>query len=289
LATVDSQDPSHSVGLRRLRLADLAASELATVPFANNLQIDGTGQLYVGNKNNLLQVSAATDGKATLVTLPFPADAVPSPDGHWLAYADQRVQVHGWDLQSGSDRITVTGMFLSWSPDSNLAYSDWSTGAFTIDVLSPATLAAPIIYDFGDYSLNSSVIWDVDGPLQVQVPLDWSDIGRPGYGTSCQACFGLSVVNLADGTRRQILDASAGRITIVPAPSRGGLTLVWARTCLGLYDTVCTESLLRIGLAEGTAQTVAVAPQIYPLAVSPDNQRVAIAAPSGIYVKSLAQ
>jgi hypothetical protein len=279
LAPFDSRDPSHSVGLRQLHFADLVASELATVPFANNLQIDGTGQLYVGNQNNLLQVGATPDGKAILVTLPVPADAVPSPDGHWLAYTDQRL--HVWDIQSGADRITVDGVFRFWLPDSTLAYLDWTTGSRITKVLSPTTLGDPTVYGSGD----------PDGPYVVQVPLDWSSIRIPyvNSGGGCQACFGLSVVNLADGTRRQILDASAGRITIVPAPSRGGLTLVWARTCLGLYDTVCTESLLRIGLAEGTAQTVAVAPQIYPLAVSPDNQRVAIAAPSGIYVKSLAQ
>lgn len=281
LASVDPHDSSQSVGLRQLHLADLVASEVATVSFANNLQIDSTGHLYVGNKNNLLQVGVAADGKATLVTLPVPADAMVSPDGRWLAYMAE--QMHVRDIQSGADRIAVNGSFLSWSPESNLAYIDWTTSGFTVNVLSPATLEDPTVYGPTGYFPNTH-LWDIDGPSQAQVPFIWSCGGSTGYSAGC---FGLSLIDLRDETQRQILDASAGKIDLVQMPPVLGFTLVWARTCLGLYNTVCTESLLRIGLADGTVQTVAVAPQAYPVAVSPDNQRIAIAAPRGIHVKSL--
>jgi len=83
-------------------------------------------------------------------------------------------------------------------------------------------------------------------------------------------------------------------IDIVPTPPVLGFMLVWARTCLGLYNTVCSYSLIRLDLADGTAREVAVSRNVtvsateIPVAVSPDYQRVAIAQPGGIYVKSLA-
>ena len=78
-------------------------------------------------------------------------------------------------------------------------------------------------------------------------------------------------------------------IDIVPTPPVLGFMLVWARTCLGLYNTVCSYALMRVDLTSATARTVAVSASEVPVAVSPDYQRVAIAASGGIYVKSLTQ
>ncbi len=90
------------------------------------------------------------------------------------------------------------------------------------------------------------------------------------------------------GTERPVLDASAGMLDIVPTRPLLGFMLVWARTCLGLYNTVCSYALIRVDLSDATARQVAVSPNEVPVAVSPDNQRIALATASGIYVKSLA-
>jgi hypothetical protein len=50
---------------------------------------------------------------------------------------------------------------------------------------------------------------------------------------------------------------------------------------------VCSYSLIRIGLTSGTTQTVATAADQYPVGLSTDGQRIAFAAPSGIYIKNL--
>ena len=44
---------------------------------------------------------------------------------------------------------------------------------------------------------------------------------------------------------------------------------------------------MRVRVTDGVAETVATAADEYPVALSPDGQRVAIAAPSGIYVRTL--
>jgi hypothetical protein len=96
------------------------------------------------------------------------------------------------------------------------------------------------------------------------------------------------VQSLADGTERQVLDASAGTINRVSTPPVLDTVLVWDKRCLGLHDTVCSYSLIRVGLTDGTAQTVAVAADKYPVGLSPDGKRIALSAPTGIYVKNLA-
>jgi hypothetical protein len=109
-----------------------------------------------------------------------------------------------------------------------------------------------------------------------------------GLIEGCSSCFGLSLQDPDTGAERPVLDASAGMIDIVSTPPVLGFMLVWARTCLGLYNTVCSYSLMRVDLTNGTARTVAVSASELPVAVSPDYQSVAIAATNGIYVKSLA-
>ena len=132
--------------------------------------------------------------------------------------------------------------------------------------------------------------WSPQGPVSV-VRLPGVDIiVAPGgsSGFDCTSCVGLSLRNLADGTLRQVLDASVGEISLVSTPPVLDTLLAWTqKKCLGLYNTVCTYSLIRVGLTSGTAQTVATAADKYPVGLSPDGQRIAIAAPSGIYVKNL--
>lgn len=291
LPPADATDPTQSVGLRQVRLADSAASELTAIPLGRNLQIDVAGQLYVGGVDNLLRVVLAAGAPASLVAVPVPANAVLSPDGRWLAYY-REPELHVWDIQSGADRTTVNGMFLAWSPDSGLAYWAWAAEPQTLNVLSPAALGEPKIHGPWDGS-NRYVVWNTNGPLLALSPFDWAvesydaSADPASYVTVYSA--GLSLQDPGTGAQRQVLDASAGEIDMVSTPPVLGFMLVWARDCLGLYNTVCSYSLLRVDLTDGTARTVAVGAREYPVAVSPDNQSIAIATPSGIYIKSLVQ
>jgi hypothetical protein len=222
-----------------------------------------------------------------MTALPSGEPAIPvlSPDGGWFAYTGQDGMLHVWDIPSSSDQTVVDGEFIAWSPDSKLAYSP-SANPETLNVVSPAVPGEPVILDFQQNG-SLRVVWNTNGPLLAQPPLAWS-IQNDGF-SGCSFCFGLSLQDPSSGAQRQVLDASAGKIDIVSTPPVLGFMLVWARTCLGLYNTVCSYSLLRVDLADGTARTVAVAAREYPVAVAPDNQRIAIATPKGIYVKSLVQ
>jgi hypothetical protein len=287
VAPADPQDPSQSVSLRQLQLADAATSEVIVIPLGQGLQSDSTGQLYIGNGGNLFRVDTSST-PAALVSIPIRSDAVLSSDGRWLAYYASTPGVNGvrvWDIQSDADLTSVDGSFLGWSPDSRLAYLSWSATP-TFNVLSPAALGQPMTYGTIGNS-SPTVVWSAGGPLLAQRPFDWSI--QSGYIPACSACFGLNLQDPVSGTTRPVLDASAGMIDIVPTPPVLGFMLVWARTCLGLYNTVCSYSLIRVDLTDATARTVAVSASELPVAVSPDYRRVAIAASSGIYVKSLTQ
>jgi hypothetical protein len=282
LAPADPSDPSQSVGLRQLRLADGTTSELVAIPFGQGLQSDNIGKLYVGGAGNLLQVDASST-PAILTAIPASPYGVLSPNGRWLEYGGQ----HVWDLQSGVDVLGVDvfgvdGFFVGWSPDSSLAYR---TDSLTLSTLSPATPDQRKTYGtLGDP--YSTVAWSTEGPLLAHRPVAWSI--QSGTNPACNACFGLSLQDPVTGAERPVLDASAGMIDIVPTRPLLGFMLVWARTCLGLYNTVCSYALIRVDLADATARQVAVSPNEVPVAVSPDNLRIALATASGIYVKSLA-
>jgi hypothetical protein len=287
LAPADPLDPTQSVSLRQLRLADAATSEIVAIPIGHGLQIDSAGRLYVGNDDNLLQVDTSVT-PAALVVIPVPSEAVVSPDGRWLAYYPSTTGdngLHVWDIQSGADLIAVSQMFLGWSPDSTLAYWSPYTAPSTFSILSPADPGQPKTYGTMGNS-DPSVVWNTGGPLFARRPVAWSV--QSGTFPACDACFGLSIQDPSTGDELPILDASAGMIDIVPTRPVLGFMLVWARTCLGLYNTVCSYSLIRVDLTDGSTRVTAVSPTEVPVAVSPDYQRVALAAPGGIYVKSLA-
>jgi hypothetical protein len=298
LVSTDPQDPTQSAGLGSVRLADSAVTELAIVPFGQGLQIDAAGQLYVvgqvGGAYSLLHVVLGASPPASLVVVPLQMTALPSgepdipvlsPDGRWFAHTGQDGMLHVWDIQSNTDQPVVDGEFNGWSPDSKLAY--WgSANPETLNVLSPGAPGEPMVFGV-QRNGSPSVVWTTNGPLLAQPPLAWSI--QNDYFSDCMFCFGLFLQDPSNGAQRQVLDASAGKIDIVSTPPVLGFMLVWARTCLGLYNTVCSYSLLRVDLTDGTARTVAVAAHEYPVAVSPDNQRIAIASPTGIYVKSLVQ
>jgi hypothetical protein len=283
LSQADPKDPEQTVGLRQVRLPDEARSELATVPFGWNLQQDPAGQLYVATRAQLFRVYPTAIGPATLDALPIPSSAVLSPDGLWFAWYGLGGEWHLWSVATGAEVAAFDGNFVGWSPDSKAAYMSGTA----LSLVSPTNPTQPTVYETSNDAHMEVVAWSSQGPVLVRRPNDWL-VGFVGYPPFvCMSCLGLSLQSTDDSTERQVLDASAGRIDFVSTPPVLDTLLAWAQNCLGLYDTVCTYSLIRIGLTDGTARTVATAADKYPVALSPDGQRVAIAAPSGIYVKNL--
>ncbi len=286
-------DPSASSGLRQVRLADSAVFELVVIPGARSLQTGAKDQIFVGGSGQW-KVTPSPDGSATLERLALQSDAALSPDGRWLAYQDfgagpaSPANVRLWDTQANAEVATIPNAATpSWSPDSQLVFWTAEPSPRTLNRVSPQALDYPVAYPARDLPVASpmAIVWSADGPAVAEVPFDWS-IESSRAWPECKSCFGLSTTNLATGEGRLILDASAGKITVVPTAA-SGFMLAWARTCLGRFNTVCTYSLLRIGLDNGTVQTVAVAENQGAVALSLDQTRVAIATPKGIYVKEL--
>jgi hypothetical protein len=91
--------------------------------------------------------------------------------------------------------------------------------------------------------------------------------------------------DLRGGGVSSVFDTQAGSINY--AASVPGTALVWARRCLGLFETVCSFDLHRVTLPAGEDQIVAVADSAAPVALSASGHRFAIAARDGIYVRDL--
>jgi len=281
----NENDPTASVSLRELHIADHVATELAVVPHGSSPQIDSAGTLYLSNSEQLLRVSLVPGSPATFVPLPLPATASVSPDGRWARYSDATNATHIWDLLSGAEVGTVTAAVLGWSPDSQLmSWSFITSTTAALNVQSPTTLAAvPVSYAYpGPYSPSSvSVAWDT-GPYVAIRPYDWPEELAAGGGA-----FGLSLLDLTTGASRNAVDPSAGYISFVPTAPVRGFVFVTATNCVGLLRTSCSTSLLRVNLADATAQTIVSPFSHLSLRVSTDGHHVALGAEDGIYVKDL--
>jgi hypothetical protein len=278
----NENDPTASVSLRQLRIADRVATELAVVPHGSGLQIDSTGTLYLSNSEQLLRVSLVPGSPATFAPLPLPATASVSPDGHWASYSDKTNATHIWDLLSGAEVGTVTAAVLGWSPDSQVM--SWSLSTSTtaaLNVQSPNTLAAaPVSYAYpGSYSPSSvRVAWGTGPYVAIRQP--WSEELVGGW-------FGLSILDLATGASRNAIDPSAGYISFAPTALVRGFVFVTATNCMGLLWTSCSTSLLRVNIADATAQTIVSPFAQLSFYVSSDGRHVALGAEDGIYVKDL--
>ena len=292
LSLANENDPTGTVSLRQLRIAERLATELAMVPHATGLHIDSAGTLYLSNGEHLVRVSQAPGAPATLEPLPIPASASVSPDGHWASLRDSKTNAtHIWDVLSLAEAGTVAGTVLGWSPDSQLVF--WSSAdpaTAALNVQSPAALAAAptsYAYSFSYPAMpnNVSVAWD-SGPYVVSQSADWPE----DVSMSCGGCFGrfgLSILNLTTGTSRTAIDPSVGLIAFVSTVPVRGFVFVTATNCLGLLRTSCSTSLLRVSLTDATAQTLVSPFANLSLGVSSDGRHVALAAEDGIYVKDL--
>jgi hypothetical protein len=284
LSTVEPSDPSRTAAVRTLRLADGNSSEILAVPFTTRFAVDATGQLYIATISEWGRVTTSA-GAASRDKLPIPPDASLSPNGRWFVFSPESDGHHYsvWEVSTGSTVDAGDGIVLGWSPGSDLVLQV-SPDSASVIIRSLTDQKTNTKFDFPSLPFRPQIAWKIGTPVVTDSPLSWQV--QPGAFGGCEHCFGLSLQD-PGGAPRTALAASAGRVHLVPTPPSTPFVLGWARTCLGLYNTVCTHSLLRVSLDNATSQVVAVASEEVPVAVSPDNKRVALATAKGIYLKDL--
>lgn len=285
LSLADSENPAAPVGLRQLRLADKATTELATVSAGSGLQIDTAENLYVSSPAELSRVSLAAGLPATLVPI-APAGTL-SPNGRWLSYRSNDGSTHIWDVQAGSDLTAVSGGNPTWSPDNEMAY--WSYSHFdsppptsTLNTVAPGASPRTYLFAYPGSPPTIAVAWTPGGAVVARTPFDFPPSDT---GATCGGCFGLSLSDPETGAERPVLDGSVGLVR--QATSVRDYLFVWATNCLGLYETLCSSSLFRVHLTTAIAETVATASKTLPLAVSSDGRHLALSTSDGIYVRDL--
>jgi hypothetical protein len=291
----DVQDGNGTVGLRQVNLLDQTTSEIAEVKGAMKLQTSAAGALFVTGTGPTYAVSLSPGASARLQPLPLGAQPDLSPDGSWFATDEGFEVVHLWSVAAAAEVATIQGFFAGWSPDSRLLYGRELSSAgppapltYQLSVVSPKALDGSI--DCGKRSsyVNMKLAWQAECPFIAYALQSWS-VEDTLPVPACRDCFGLSLHDPVTGAERPLLDPSAGLVHLVDTHPVAGYTFAWVRSCLGLYNMVCSYSLVRIRLADGVADTVAVADQELPVALSWDNRRIALAASNGIYVKELPQ
>jgi hypothetical protein len=289
-------DPTHSVGLRQVRLADSSSSELAIIPEGRGLQVGKPGELFVSTRDALLRITLGAS--TTMAPVPLagsPGGPQVSPDGRWLGYTETLEgtigvpvsKAHVVDLDTGVSVADLDGIFGGWSPDGRFAF--WSfadpTALNVASITQPTAVLATYPLRRGSGVVQQqALIWTKGGLWMASTPLIWM---QDPYQWGCTECFGLALTDPSTGGERQLLDASAGLLSIAESPALDTV-VVGAQKCLGLWQTVCWHSLLRINVTDGSAQTLATLSSSVPTAISPDGRLVASATSKGIYVKNLA-
>jgi hypothetical protein len=180
------------------------------------------------------------------------------------------------------------------SPASELV--ECESGGFTCDLVAPET--GIVVRRFFSPSLGYQVSGDLefhwgtnDEPVLLAAPVLWWPqqtvrIPEPASAVEGDLDFGLILQDLSSNSGQvQVLPPEAG-LTIY-GTSTAGTTLVWARKCLGLYETVCSYYLHRITLPGGADQIVAVGDSAAPVAITVSGHRFAIAALDGIHIGDL--
>lgn len=305
LTPIDPADPAQDAALRSIDLVTGSARQVAIVPDGRRFQTTETGEVYVATEFNLVKVDPRAEGSATVTPIPVPANGLISPDGQRIAYfatnpapADRPVFVKVWDVATGiAHTIDYPGIVVGWSPASLLVegefYTEQSSGnAYAL--LQPED--GRVVERFVSSSSGGyigALSWGAEGPIGLSATLPWTPQQpvAPVHGDVLfddNPNFGLSVEDLHALDVREVLAPSAGSVTFAAAVP--GIALVWARRCLGLFETVCTFELHLVRLPAGRGhedQVVAVADSAAPVALSPSGHRFAIAARDGIYVRDL--
>jgi hypothetical protein len=295
LLPIDRADPAQGAALRSMNLADGSVRQLGIVPDGRAVETDEGGNIYVATETTLLRAEVQPDGSTTMKKLPIPANGRVSPDGRWIVYADDLLSVKVWDVAAGTTHIVDApgSTLFDWSPASLLVLLVNESGGhsgITYDLVSASDGQRLEQFPSAALGYGSRLSWSTSGPALLSAPTIWtpeqptSRANVPIQGPG-QRDFGLVLQDLTSGSVSPILDAQAGSITF--AAGALSTSLVWARKCLGLFETVCSFDLHRVTIAAGEDQIVAVADSAAPVALAASGRRFAIAARDGIYLRDL--
>lgn len=293
LAPIDSADPSGAAPLRSITVGAVGAvAEPARIVGGRAVQRTTGASTFVGTHEQIFQV---TNGSVT--PLPVSPMGILSPNARWIASPDPGgAGVTIWDVAAGVARPRCPGVSLSsWSVASLLTADELTpSGISAVLWVDPETCQTvrrfPWLPNGGSYYLG--MVSTSDGPSLLSSMVTWSPqqpLARIGVAVGPDPGLGLQLDDFSDGRRTQTIDPTAGRLTF--AASGGGAAFVWAKRCLGLFETVCSYTLHRIALPTGADQVVAVmdaaadAPGL--VAVSASGNRLVIANGAGIFIRDL--
>jgi len=291
LAPIDPADPSGQAPLRSIALGDRSVAERAWIVGGRALQRTTGASAFVGTPTGIIQLT--NDG---LTPLPISPIGTLSPDARWIAaddFASRGVAI--WDVAAGAPRPPCPGIGASgWSPASLLTADEITpNGIFAVLWVDPQTCQTVRRFPWvsggiGDLGLVSTS----DGPILLASRLSWQPqepVARLGLARSDERAFGLRLIDFSDGRQTDTIEPTAGRLTL--AASGGGAAFVWAKKCLGLFETVCSYTLHRVALPSGADQMLAVmdasADDPGLVAVSASGNRLVIANREGIFVRDL--
>jgi hypothetical protein len=296
LPPIDSAEPSGAASLRSITVgaagAAGAVTELARIVGGRAVQRTTGPSTFVGTTAQTLQVTGHG-------VTPLPVSPVGrlSPDARWIA-ADDVIGggVAVWDVAAGMARPSCPGMAeVGWSPASLLTADEITpTGIAALLWVDPET--CQIVQRFpnliGGQGGYLRVVSTPQSPILLSSMLGWrpqQPVARLGLAANDDPGFGLQLDDFSDGRQTRAIDPMAGRLTF--AAAGGGAAFVWAKKCLGLFETVCSYTLHRVALPSGADQIVAVmdASADTPglVAVSASGNRLVIANGAGIFVRDL--
>jgi hypothetical protein len=218
----------------------------------------------------------------------------------YLRFAPSGPEVSVWSADAPDAIAHIPGTDPAWLPDGNLRVriSEGPQGS-VVGVLAP-DLSARGQFGFprpaSDMGRSLSPFWDKflwtgERLVRVEPAQGWNVAlvqGKAGGISLGDAPIGLAMQQPDGGQRRVLLPADARPIDeplALGGPSNS--FLLWTRSCLGLFETVCSYTLHRFSLPDATDQVVAVSDEAPVMAVSPDGKRLAISNRRGIFVKDL--
>ena len=294
LRPIDSSDPAQGATLGSINLTDKSVHKVAVVTGGTAIQTNEAGDIYVATPTSLVKVERQPDGTARSTSLPQFGGGLVSPDGQWVVTSGVQ-SVTLWNVATGAGApVLDAGLPVGWSPESLLLEQELGAqgqGIAGYTARDPASGSILERFPSSWAAYSPYLGWGIDGPVLLGSPTLWTpqqpasrvnQVSFQGYG---ERDFGLSFEDLRTGGVSAILDSSAGQV--FPAARAAGQAFVWARTCQGLFETVCSYELHRITLPNGDDQVVAIADSAAPVAVSFSGSRIAIAARDGIHVRDL--
>lgn len=295
---IDPADPERRAPIRSVDLSTRVVRQVTAVQGGYQLQTTGRSEdIYVWTETGFQKLRVTGETIADVTTFPYRSVRSVSPDGRWMTFLESTTVsiADGWkstqqewirDLDTGAARPIERGnLFWGWTPASQLMTIENPTET---DALSYVVTISPVdgaVIDRFSFVRLHDVFWSAGVPHSIASPVLW----RPEVGESRFAAndrgFGVSVEAAGTGDVVEVLDQRVGSIDV--AARADGAAFLWARRCLGLFETVCTYELHRLTIPELQDDVVAVSDSAALVAVSPAGDRVAIASRDGVFLRAL--